>query len=196
MRRKATRLLVSFLLITLVVILPACSLPAPADPNIASEQTAVSLLFTQSAGTPSLTPPLPISPTPSPTLTATPPAFPTFFSPTPPARPLYYTLQAGEYPWCIARRFDVDPRELLRVNNLGSGMIYSTGLTLTIPQLADHFPPPRYLNPHPATFIVPRSNMTINAVACHFGDVDPLAIMQANGLISFILNMGQTLQIP
>jgi hypothetical protein len=38
--------------------------------------------------------------------------------------------------------------------------------------------------------------MTVYKVACYFGDVEPAAIMQYNGLTSPILSMGQTLQIP
>jgi len=29
-----------------------------------------------------------------------------------------YMLHAGEYPYCIARRFDVDPDQLLAINHL------------------------------------------------------------------------------
>ncbi len=196
MRRKTIRPLITVFLCTLVVILSACTLPVAADKNISSEQTAVSVLFTQNAGTPSLTPTLPISPTPSPTLTVTPPILPTFLTLTPGPRPPYYTLQPGEYPWCIARRFDVDPRELLALNNLPSGMIYSPGLVLTIPQSGRPFPPPRALLPHPTTYVVPESNMSVYRIACKFGDVDPLAIVQVNLLTSYILQFGMTIQIP
>jgi hypothetical protein len=38
--------------------------------------------------------------------------------------------------------------------------------------------------------------MTVYKLACQFGDVDPLVIMQVNGLTSPILNFGQTIYIP
>ena len=38
--------------------------------------------------------------------------------------------------------------------------------------------------------------MTVYKAACQFGDVDPLLIMQYNGLTSPILTIGMTLQIP
>ncbi len=39
---------------------------------------------------------------------------PAVIVPTPtPGHPATYTLQSGEFPWCIARRFNVDPNELL-----------------------------------------------------------------------------------
>ena len=45
-----------------------------------------------------------------------------------------YTLQNGEFPYCIARRFNVDPDALLSASGLTSPDIYYAGLTLTIPQ--------------------------------------------------------------
>ena len=47
-----------------------------------------------------------------------------------------------------------------------------------------------------STYTVPQSNMTVNAVACYFGDVDPAAIMQVNKLTSPILTLGTVLTIP
>ena len=47
---------------------------------------------------------------------------PAVIVPTPtPGHPATYTLQSGEFPWCIARRFNVDPNELLSLNGLTDG---------------------------------------------------------------------------
>jgi LysM repeat protein len=111
-------------------------------------------------------------------------------------RPATYTLQSGEFPYCIARRFNINPGELLDLNGITDGGLFQPGLTLQIPQTSSPFPPPTYLIPHPATYTV-LSGDTIYGVACKYGDVDPLAIAAANGLLSpYTLTAGQTLQIP
>lgn len=205
MSRKMTRLFSSAVLLGLAVIFSACTFPSLSSttPDYNATQTAFSFLFTQIATTPSPTiiPFNTNSPTPSPTLdpfflTLTPPVLPTFITPTTGPRPLYYTLQLGEFPYCIARRFNIDPRELLAINNLSSGLIYAPGLVLTIPQSGRPFPSPRSLHPHPTSYTVSEYAMTVYKVACYFGDPDPLMIMYYNRLTSPILNAGMVLQIP
>jgi LysM repeat protein len=113
-------------------------------------------------------------------------------------RPTSYTLQEGEYPYCIARRFNINPVELLGLNNLSdaSGSLYKPGLVLQIPQSGNPFPGNRALTPHPATYTV-QADDTIYGVACHYGDVDPMAIAQMNGLQPpYTLTTGTALQIP
>lgn len=111
------------------------------------------------------------------------------------SRPSTYTLQRGEFPYCIARRFDVNPEELLRVNGLTRGDIYYPNLTLTIPQTGS-FPPPRALRTHPTTYSA-TAGQTVYGVACVFGDVYPSAIAQANNISeSTVLTAGQSLSIP
>lgn len=112
------------------------------------------------------------------------------------SRPATYTLQPGEFPYCIARRFDVDPDVLLSQNGLSSGTIYRPNLTLKIPQ-SGSFPGTRALRNHPATYTVASANETIYGIACLFGDVDPSAIAQANNVSpSAALTSGQQLSIP
>ncbi len=112
------------------------------------------------------------------------------------SRPASYTLQRGEFPYCIARRFDVDPAALLSLNGLSSGDLYYPNLTLKIPQ-SGSFPGTRALRNHPATYTVTGSDETVYSVACSFGDVDPGAIAQANNLSSSAaLTPGQQLSIP
>lgn len=117
----------------------------------------------------------------------------------PGSRPTTYTLQSGEFPYCIARRFNVDPDALLTASGLNSAQANSlaAGTVLTIPQSAGGFPGSRALRAHPATYTVASANETIYSVACLYGDVDPNAIASANGIaVSAKLTLGQTLNIP
>lgn len=112
-------------------------------------------------------------------------------------RPASYALQKGEFPYCIARRFNVDPVELLSLNGLASGNIYYPNLTLTIPQTGNAFPGTRGWHPRPDTYTVSSANKTIYNVACYYGDVDPASIAQANNLqLTALLTIGQQLTIP
>jgi LysM repeat protein len=112
------------------------------------------------------------------------------------SRPSTYTLQPGEFPYCIARRFDVDPDALLSLNGLSNGTIYRPNLSLRIPQ-SGSFPGTRALRNHPATYTVSSSSETIYGIACLFGDVDPATIAQANNLAAgAALTSGQQLSIP
>jgi LysM repeat protein len=196
MRRKTV-----ILLGVLAVFISACNLSTMPD-SLGADATATAIIkaVTQLSGTLQTTPTLANTATLTATLDPfwqnTTPAVPTYFIPTPGPRPAYYILQVGEFPYCIARRFNVDPKELLALNSLPSGLIYSPGLALTIPQSGRAFPPPRALRSHPTTYIVPESQTTVYKVACQFGDVDPLVIMQYNNLTSPILYFGMTLQIP
>ncbi len=111
--------------------------------------------------------------------------------------PDHYTLQKGEFPYCIARRFNISPSALLAANGLSNGSVTYPGQTLTIPKGAGPFDAgPRALHPHPATYTI-RAGDTVHSIACLFGDVDPRAIEDANGLEgAYTLPVGGTLQIP
>jgi LysM repeat protein len=136
-----------------------------------------------------------IPPTGEPGITTT-PATPLAITVTPPARPATYTLHEGEFPYCIARRFNIDPEALLSLNDLSGGEMFSPGLVLTIPQTAAAFPSPRALIQHPATYTI-QANDTIYSIGCKYGDVDPLAIAAVNGLTApYTLTVGQSLSIP
>lgn len=111
------------------------------------------------------------------------------------SRPSTYILQAGEFPFCIARRFDVDPEQLLTLSGLSDGILYPPGTQLQIPQ-SGSFPGNRSLRNHPTTYTA-SAGETIYAVACAFGDVRPEDIASANGLsVSATLSGGQSLSIP
>lgn len=112
-------------------------------------------------------------------------------------RPLEWTLHKGEFPYCIARRFDVDPQTLLNLNGLSSGTIFYPNRTLKIPQ-SGSFPGTRALRPHPVSYTVASSSETLYSIACLFGDVRPEDIAQKNNLASadVALTSGQPLSIP
>jgi LysM repeat protein len=128
---------------------------------------------------------------PTPAATATP-----YPEPPPLVVPDTYTLQRGEFPFCIARRFNLDPVELLQINGISSYSVVQTGMVLRIPKTGNPFPGNRALQPHPATYNVGGGD-TIYTIACAFGDVDPDAIAYVNGLTApYRLSVGQQLQIP
>jgi len=111
--------------------------------------------------------------------------------------PSSYTLQAGEFPYCIARRFNINPDQLLSANGITDGSIFYPGKTLTIPQSAGPFPGERSLRDHPDTYTVASSDTTIYGVACYYGDVLPQDIASGNALsLSSSLVVGQQLTIP
>ena len=114
-------------------------------------------------------------------------------------KPATYTLQEGEFPYCIARRFNVDPVELLTLNGLGAGGQYVPGLVLKIPQTSNTWPKsePRNLLKRPVPSYTVASGETIYKIACKFGDIDPLTIAEANSLVApYRLKAGQVITIP
>ena len=116
----------------------------------------------------------------------------------PGVRPGTYTLQKGEFPYCIARRFNVDPDQLLSLSGLTTSQANSlvTGTVLTIPQ-SGTFPGNRALTNHPASYTVASSDETVYSVACKYGDVYPDDIAAKNNIsVSAKLTVGQQLQIP
>lgn len=138
------------------------------------------------------TPTTEVATTAMPTTTVTP--YPTAT----PGIPNQYVIQSGEFPYCIARRFNVDPAALLNANGLNNNSWVAVGTVLTIPQgsIWPNADGSRALIAHPATYTVNYGD-TLGSIACEFGDVDPNTILAANGLSSgTILTQGQVLQIP
>lgn len=118
----------------------------------------------------------------------------TYAQPTP-GRPATYTIQAGEYMWCLARRFDVGVGDLLSINGMNANSQPYAGTVIKIPQ-SGSFGEGRARNAHPATYTV-RAGDTIGGIACWYGDADPNTIFAANGLpADSIITVGQVLQIP
>ncbi len=112
-------------------------------------------------------------------------------------RPATYTLQKGEFPYCIARRFNVNPADLLSLNGLTTAQsgALQPGLVLRIPT-AGVFGSDRALMAHPAQYTV-QAGDSIYSIACKYGDVDPVNIAAVNGLgAPYTLTVGSALQIP
>lgn len=113
-----------------------------------------------------------------------------------PGLPETYTLQKGEFPYCIARRFNIDIDELLAFNGLTKTQLYPEGLELKIPKTGNPLQEPRALKPHPTTYPVAFGD-TIYTIACDFGDVDPLYLAAVNGISApYTLSTGTVLNIP
>jgi LysM repeat protein len=119
----------------------------------------------------------------------------TYVEPTPGGVPTTYTLQEGEYPFCIARRFDVNQTELLTLNGLTVNSFFYAGQELKIPQTGNPFDGSRTLHDHPTTYKI-QTGDTVNSIACYFGDVSPDMIILQNNLHSTDLPVGEVLIIP
>ena len=112
------------------------------------------------------------------------------------SHPATYTLQQGEFVYCIARRFNLNPDEILALNGLVDSQTIYAGLTLTLPQTGHPFPGNRQLRAH-GSYTVSQTGETVFSVACQFGDVDPALIASANNIsINSSLTVGQVLNVP
>ncbi|MFW5714013.1 MAG: LysM peptidoglycan-binding domain-containing protein [Brevefilum sp.] len=110
--------------------------------------------------------------------------------------PAEYTLKDGEFLFCIARRFNVNPEDLLALNGIAEGELLSAGTEIQIPQTGSWPGESRTLKPHPTTHTV-TAGETVYSIACEYGDVTPEAIIAVNQLEEpYDLSAGQTLQIP
>jgi LysM repeat protein len=113
-----------------------------------------------------------------------------------PGRPTSYTVHKGEFPYCLARRFNVSAGDLLSLNGLGANTQVSEGTSLQIPTSGEWNAGDRSLKSHPTTYTVATGD-TIYSIACAFGDVDPNTIIAANGLVDpYTLTSGTSLTIP
>lgn len=117
------------------------------------------------------------------------------------AKPTVYTLKNGEFPYCIARRFDVNQDQLLSLSGLTNAAAnnLSAGTVLTIPQSGGGFVGDRSWHDHPATFTVGASydTNTVYGAACYYGDIEPSVIAQNNNIsVDAVLTAGQVLNIP
>lgn len=202
MTKKTSSVIVSLVLLTL--LLSGCKLPASKAPTETEEamttpisiQTESPISMTQTAIAKNITTAtLAAGATTAPTATSTPEPTEIIAVPTV-TRPAEYTIHEGEFVYCIARRFNLDPTDLMDLNGLAEGSILSPGTTLKIPQTGTWTGEGRVLNPHPTTYTV-SAGETIYSIACYFGDVSPEAIIAVNGLESpYTLTSGQVLNIP
>jgi hypothetical protein len=110
--------------------------------------------------------------------------------------PEVYYLHRGEFPWCLGRRFNIDPRQIMWFNRFFYGQRFFVGQPVFLPQNPQPFPGRRALRSHPATHRVGYGE-TIYTIACFYGDIDPLILADINGLSApYRLNPGQVLTLP
>lgn len=219
--KRSLRILIMLLLIgSFTLGLTSCKLPASKGPQSGSEtgdgfpvpgETSsgidVSIFATQTAqakppefintSVPGEVSPTDTSPvatsipgSPEPTATEI-----VYLTATPGGPPATYTLEEGEFPFCIARRFDVSLTELLELNGLTLDSFFYAGQVLKIPQTGDPFEGDRSLHEHPGFYkILPGD--TLNSIACYYGDISPDMIALQNHLTSTVLPVGEVLVIP
>lgn len=200
-----------FLSLSALLVLAACTRSASTSPveeptqdpiesifSTVATQTALAALNGQGGGEGSTSDAPSDTATPTAELTATPEPTATT-TPAPTAEvsvPATYTLHAGEWPYCLARRFDIDPAAIVAANGLGDTTQLSVGTTLTIPAGAASFGGQRALRSHPTTYIASGVD-TFYSIACQFGDVWPEHIAEANGKdLDYKPSAGEQLHIP
>jgi LysM repeat protein len=107
-----------------------------------------------------------------------------------------YTLREGEFVFCLGRRFNILPEDILVYNGIEDGTIFYPGEVIKIPPNSRPYIGDRALRFHPDTYSVVFGD-TLYSIACLYGDVDPRAIAAANDLdIDQALTPGTVLQIP
>jgi LysM repeat protein len=113
-----------------------------------------------------------------------------------PERPATYTLKAGEFPICIARRYNLDIISLLNTNNLSMDSQPKAGTKLRIPATGTWTLGSRALRDHPTKYTVV-SGDTFYKIACLYGNLLPEDIATKNGMqVGDKLNAGTVLDIP
>lgn len=212
---KKTRSLCIFVLVA-GLLLAACTRSASTDPLAAATQDPLESIFSTVATQTAMaarekSPPdaaltLEVSATPlfgdtatvAPSATVTPTVTTTPAPVTQLAVPSTYILRQGEWPYCLARRFNIDPDALLAANGLNSSNAnsLSVGTQLTIPTGTAGFGGQRSLRSHPTTYVASGTD-TFHSIACLFGDVWPEHIAQANSLqLDQPIPGGMQLHIP
>lgn len=112
--------------------------------------------------------------------------------------PKTYTLQKGEWPICIARRYSLDIGVLFSQNGLNMTSKPSAGTTLTLPTGSswNSVYGNRSLKAHPTSYTV-AAGESVYSIACTYGDVAPESILAVNGLANASdLASGSTIHIP
>ncbi len=114
------------------------------------------------------------------------------------SRPASYVLQKGEWPICIARRYDLDLSSFFANNGMNMNSKPAAGTTLRIPSSGNWSANygARPLKQHPATYNVVAGD-TVYTIACKYGDVAPESILAVNNLSNASdVQAGMSLQIP
>ena len=107
-----------------------------------------------------------------------------------------YTVQPGEWVYSIAKKFAVDPDELIRLNNLQHPYVLQPGQVLTIPVPATPSSDPTLTPLAGGTTYVVQPGEWVYSIARKFG-VDPLRLIELNNLAyPYVIYPGQILNIP
>lgn len=112
--------------------------------------------------------------------------------------PATYTLHEGEWPYCLARRFDIEANALIAANGITEDQAaeLSVGTTLNIPNDAPPYGGQRSLRTHPTSYTASGLD-SFYSIACQFGDVWPEHIAEANGKeLDYPPSAGEQLHIP
>lgn len=202
------------LLIALALLAAACTRSATTEPVQAATEDPLQSIFNTVATQTALAagakegPELDASVTPTSlfgstaTLAPSPTAIPSATTTAAPITelpvPSTYVLHEGEWPYCLARRFNIDPDEFMAANGLNSSNAnnLSVGTRLNIPTNARPFGGDRSLKSHPAEYVATGSD-TFYSIACSYGDVWPEHIAEANGMeLDDNIAGGMQLHIP
>ena len=115
-----------------------------------------------------------------------------------PGVPETWSLQQGEWPICIARRYNLNIGDFFSLNGLSMDSRPSVGTVLKLPansSWSSAYGSPA-LEAHPTKHTVV-GGQTIYQIACKYGDVDPNDIIALNGLSEpVVLAAGDVLEIP
>lgn len=192
------------------VFVPPTESPTPTPP-IGPETLITPTAFEMfAAGSPAETPippdaaPLEASPEPPSNLLPTPTALPT-------DNPCVHTVQPGEWLYSIARTRGINPVDLIAANPWAANRILQPGDVINIPNCQPAAaptspPPPEPPTPTPSgtpptpipligrIYTVVEGD-TLGSIARKF-DTTVQAVMNANGLTSTFLRIGQQLRIP
>jgi hypothetical protein len=107
-----------------------------------------------------------------------------------------YTLRSGEHIYCLARRFNILPDDIVDYNGYEYGTLLFPGDVILIPPAGRPYIGNRALQYHPTDYTAIFGD-TLYSIACLFGDVDPRSIAAANDLdVDQTLTPGTVLQIP
>ncbi len=200
-----------FIVIISSLLFSACTMSASTPPpitpttmdlsEIARQATETAIAKTPKAGETQVpgetqvtvgdTSPTGVAPTNTPAPTVTKGSDPVSY-----AVPDSYTLHKGEFVFCLARRFNILPKDIMTLNGYESGDILYPGEVVQIPSNSRTYIGERALQYHPTTYSVIPGD-TLYSISCLFGNVDPRAIAVANDLdIDQTLTSGTILQIP
>jgi|Deesub1362A_J573_1020465.scaffolds.fasta_scaffold00887_3 LysM repeat protein len=208
LKRLTTFLAISVLALSVAACTRRLSTPPPPEEEgeISSAQATLeamraAIMTQQAAEEQATSTPTPTLELPTATATATVPPTPTPLEPTPTPRgnagePVEYTVQEGDWVYSIARKFGVDPEQLIAVNNLQPPYELQVGQVLIIPTNSGTALGPTNTPLSGGRQYTVQPGEYVWSIARKFG-VDPWAIIEANNLqFPYTIYPGDVLTIP